>query len=269
MRKTRTRHDEPDLTPTSDLRPPRSGRARPPGGTLFSRSAFLKRSSRSSRSVRSGRARPPGGPLRFGGRRDDKTTRQQELPQLSFGTTGRAFPSFRQPVVPSSSRSGRGRLSSANGLLDPWKIRPKDPSSRPLRLWASGGGGRAFDLLSAGSVARATSTCCCSFGAFFRFSRLHKSFIIFRCLKSHGATHGNGCSPHNPNSKMQPNTQSESENSGKINQWPAVSSIAGQPVRRIGEDGPSTASCLVGPDPKYLTPQMEIITEAPSETAKK
>lgn len=43
MRKTRTRHDEPDLTPTSDLRPPRSGRARPPGGTLFSRPAFLRR----------------------------------------------------------------------------------------------------------------------------------------------------------------------------------------------------------------------------------
>ena len=105
MRKTRTRHDEPDLTPTSDLRPPSSGRARPPGGTLFSRLAFLTRSPRSSRSVRSGRARPPGGPLRFGGRRDDKTTRQRESPQLSFGTTGRAFPSFRQPVVPSSSRS--------------------------------------------------------------------------------------------------------------------------------------------------------------------
>ena len=52
MRKTRTRHDEPDLPPTSDLRPPRSGRARPPGGTLFSRPAFLRRPGRDLSSCR-------------------------------------------------------------------------------------------------------------------------------------------------------------------------------------------------------------------------
>ena len=176
------------------------------------------------------------------------------------------------PLVGRALRASRralhrppGRPSPANGLLDPWKIRPKDPSSRPLRLWALGS---AFDLLSAGSVARATSTFCCAFGAFFRFSRLHKSFIIFRCLKSHGATHGNGCSLHHPNSNMKSPVQPESENSGTIKPTPDVSSIVDQTVHHVGEDGPSTAACPVEPDPQSLIPQTVIITEAPSESAK-
>lgn len=171
------------------------------------------------------------------------------------------------------------------GASREWKLRKqhgRDPG-RPPRSPAFSTTGQQF---SRSSILRRSgrdlSSCCpavlSSIGrapgkaavvSFCGFSGLHKTlFIIFRYLKSHGATHGNGCSPHHPNSNMKSPVQPESENSGTIKPTPDVSSIVDQTVHHVGEDGPSTAACPVEPDPQSLIPQTVIITEAPSESAK-